>query len=269
MGRVGSLSLAIRHRRDSLMVAVRVVPCLDIREGRVVKGIRFQNLRDAGDPVAHAAFYQQQGADEIVLLDVSATPEDRNHAAETVRQVRSVLSIPLTVGGGVRTTKDASRLLDAGADKVAVNTAAFGRPGLIAELAERFGSQCTILSVDAARTSGGGWEAVVNSGRVRTGVDVVAWCEEAAEFGAGEILLTSWDRDGTREGYDTDLVAAVTEAVKVPVIASGGAATGDHLVKAIEAGASAALVASILHDGKTRVVTLKNELAAAGFEVRP
>ena len=261
--------MALRNGKDLLMVAVRVVPCLDIREGRVVKGIRFQNLRDAGDPVAHAAFYQQQGADEIVLLDVSATPEGRDHAVETVRQVRSTLSVPLSVGGGVRTTVDTSRLLDAGADKVAVNTAAVGRPGLIAELADRFGSQCTILSVDAARTNRGSWEVVVSSGQVRTGADVVSWCRKAAELGAGEILLTSWDRDGTREGYDTDLVAAVTNAVNVPVIASGGAATGSHLVKAVEAGASAVLVASVLHDEETEVGVLKNELAAAGIEVRP
>ncbi|GMQ85778.1 MAG: imidazole glycerol phosphate synthase subunit HisF [Acidimicrobiia bacterium] len=251
------------------MVAVRVVPCLDIRQGRVVKGIRFQNLRDAGDPVAHAAFYQEQGADEIVLLDVSATPEGRSHAVETVRQVRSVLTIPLTVGGGVRTTEDASRLLESGADKVAVNTAAVARPALITELAERFGSQCTVISVDAARAGRNGWQVVVGSGRIRTGTDVVAWCTEATALGAGEILLTSWDRDGTREGYDTDLVAAVARAVAVPVIASGGAATANHLVTAVEAGASAVLVASMLHDGDTRVGVLKSELTAAGVEVRP
>ncbi len=250
------------------MVAVRVIPCLDIRDGRVVKGIRFQQLRDAGDPVASAAIYEQQGGDEIVLLDVSATPEGRAHATETVRSVRSVLSIPLTVGGGVRTPEDAGRLLEAGADKVGVNTAAVNRPDLICELAGRFGAQCTILAVDAASTPAGGWEVVTAGGRIRTGIDVVAWCVEATSLGAGEILLTSWDRDGTREGYDTALVAAVSDAVNVPVIASGGAASPAHLIEAVTAGASAALVASVLHDGDTTVDALKHEMAAAGIEMR-
>jgi imidazole glycerol-phosphate synthase subunit HisF len=250
------------------MLAARVIPCLDIKDGRVVKGVRFQQLRDAGDPVENAAAYEAQGADEIVLLDVSATPEGRGHAVDTVRAVRSVLSIPLTVGGGIRDETDAERLLEAGADKVGINTAAVGRPHLIAEIAQRFGSQCTILSVDAASRASG-WEVVVRSGIERTGLDVVEWCRKATALGAGEILLTSWDRDGTRDGYDIDLVAAVAEAVSVPVIASGGAAGPEHLVAALRAGASAALVASILHDGDTTVVDLKMGLSRAGIMVRP
>jgi len=250
------------------MLAARVIPCLDIKDGRVVKGVRFQQLRDAGDPVENAAAYEEQGADEIILLDVSATPEGRGNAVETVRAVRSVLSIPLTVGGGVRRESDAGRLLDAGADKVGINTAAVSRPDLITEIAQRFGSQCTVLAVDAAMRSTGSWEVVVQSGSDRTGLDVVEWCRKATALGAGEILLTSWDRDGTRDGYDVELVAAVADAVTVPVIASGGAARSEHLVAALRAGASAALVASILHDGDTTVADLKLGLSRAGIMVR-
>ncbi|MEX2624378.1 MAG: imidazole glycerol phosphate synthase subunit HisF [Acidimicrobiia bacterium] len=250
------------------MLAARVIPCLDIKDGRVVKGVRFQELRDAGDPVKNAAAYQEQGADEIILLDVSATPEGRANAVETVQAVRSVLSIPLTVGGGVRHESDAGRLLDAGADKVAVNTAAVSRPDLVAEIASRFGSQCTVVAVDAASRPSGGWEVVVQSGSDRTGLDAVEWCRTATTLGAGEILLTSWDRDGTRDGYDVDLIAAVASSVTVPVIASGGAARFEHLVAAIRAGASAALVASILHDGDTTVADLKLGLSRAGITVR-
>jgi len=250
------------------MLAARVIPCLDVKDGRVVKGVRFQELRDAGDPVENAAAYEAQGADEIVILDVSATPEGRGHAVETVRAVRSVLSIPLTVGGGVRKESDAGRLLDAGADKVGVNTAAVSRSDLVAEIAQRFGSQCTVIAVDAAARPPGGWEVVVQSGAKRTGLDVVEWCRKATALGAGEILLTSWDRDGTRDGYDVDLIAAVAGAVTVPVIASGGAARSEHLVAALRAGASAALVASILHDGDTTVADLKLGLSRAGIMVR-
>ena len=187
-----------------MSLASRVIPCLDIKDGRVVKGIRFQGLRDAGDPAVCATLYEKQGGDEIVLLDVSATPEGRGHAVDTVRDVRAVLSIPLTVGGGVRRVDDAGRLLEAGADKIGVNTAAVARPALIGEIAERFGTQCTVLAVDAA-ASATGWEVVVESGRTRTGIDVVEWCRKATAMGAGEILLTSWDRDGTRLGYDARL----------------------------------------------------------------
>jgi imidazoleglycerol phosphate synthase cyclase subunit len=251
-----------------MTLASRVIPCLDIKDGRVVKGVKFQGLRDAGDPVECARLYESQGADEIVLLDVSATPEGRGHALETVRAVRSVLSIPLSVGGGVRAADDAGRLLEAGADKVGINTAAVTRPALVGEIAERFGTQCTVLAVDAAADSDG-WEVVVESGRKRTGLDVVEWCRKAVATGAGEILLTSWDRDGTRSGYDLDLTSAVASAVTVPVIASGGADGPEHLVEAIGAGASAALIASILHDGDTTVGALKRAMSQAGIVVRP
>jgi len=249
-------------------LANRVIPCLDIDAGRVVKGVRFSGLRDAGDPVECAVAYQEQGADELVLLDVSATPEARDNNLDTVAAVREVLSIPLTVGGGVRSAEDASRLLEAGADKVGVNTAAVLRPELIAEMKDIFGAQCTILAVDAA-AKGEGWEVVVKSGKERTGLDVVDWCRQATALGAGEILLTSWDRDGTGEGYDLDLLIAVSGAVDVPVIASGGASGHEHMAAAIRAGASAALIASILHDGITTVGDLKQGLAAAGIEIRP
>jgi cyclase len=251
------------------MAAPRLIPCLDVKDGRVVKGIRFQDLRDAGDPVTQASTYQQQGADEIVILDVSATPEGRGHAVETTSSVRRVLSIPLTVGGGIRKVEDAAVLLEAGADKVAINTAAVQRPELIDELARRFGSQCTVLAVDAARLADGGWEVVVNGGRTRTGSDVERWVRSAAAHGAGEVLLTSWDRDGTRSGYDLELVEAVTTAINIPVIASGGADNADHLEEAISSGATAVLIASILHDGVTTVGSLKRQLIANGTAVRP
>lgn len=250
------------------MLVPRVIPCLDVDAGRVVKGVRFQGLRDAGDPVECASAYEAQGADEIVILDVSATPESRANATEVVAAVRAAISIPLTVGGGVRSVGDASRLLEAGADKVAVNTAAVARPELIAEMSAIFGAQCTVVAVDAAHR-GGGWEVVVHSGKERTGQDAVEWCRRAVDLGAGEILLTSWDRDGTRLGYDIELVEAVSAAVRIPVIASGGADGAPHLVAAVEAGASAVLVASILHDGETTVGELKSGLAVGGVEVRP
>jgi cyclase len=250
------------------MLATRVIPCLDIRDGRVVKGVRFQGLRDAGDPVERAGHYERTGADELVILDVSATPEGRGHAVETTRAVRRVLGIPLTVGGGVRHPDDAGRLLDAGADKVGVNTAAVHDPGLLTAIADRFGAQCTVLALDAARKPDGGWDVVIQSGRTRMGWDAIAWAREAQERGAGEILLTSWDQDGTREGYDTDLLAAVRAAVHIPVIASGGAAHAAHLLAAVRAGADAVLAASIFHDGETTCTDVKRELAAAGVVLR-
>jgi cyclase len=250
------------------MLTVRVIPCLDVRDGRVVKGIQFQGLVDAGDPAERAAAYEAQGADELVILDVSATPEGRGHAVDTVRHVREVLRIPLTVGGGVRRVEDAARLLDAGADKVSVNTAAVDRPEILVELATRFGSQCTVLAVDAAQRADGSFEVVTHSGTNRTGIDVVQWARDGVARGAGEILLTSWDRDGTKSGYDTVLLRAVSDAVRVPVIASGGAASADHLVEALAAGASAVLAASIFHYGETTVADVKRELAKAGLEVR-
>ncbi len=251
-----------------MTLAARIIPCLDVRAGRVVKGVRFQGLRDAGDPAELAAAYEAQGADEIVLLDVSATPDGRATARDTVRRARAALSVPLTVGGGVRAVDDAAALLEAGADKVGVNTAAVRRPALLGELAERFGRQCTVLALDAAALPGGGWELVILSGRERTGRDAVAWAAEAAAAGAGEILLTSWDRDGTRSGYDLELLAAVSAAVEVPVIASGGASRPEHLVAAVRAGADAVLAASIFHFRETTVGSLKAAMAEAGLEVR-
>ncbi|MGE0712354.1 MAG: imidazole glycerol phosphate synthase subunit HisF [Planctomycetota bacterium] len=251
-------------------LAPRVIPCLDVAEGRVVKGVRFQGLRDAGDPVAQALAYQAQGADELVLLDVSATPEGRRTARHTVAAVREVLGIPLTVGGGVRAVEDAGGLLEAGADKVGVNTAAVADPSLLTRLADAFGAQCTVLSLDAASRQGGdGWEVVVRSGRERTGRCAVDWAREATERGAGEVLLTSWDRDGTQQGYDLPLVSAVGGAVTVPVIASGGARTPEDLAAALRAGADAVLAASIFHDGLITVTELKHALAALGVPVRP
>lgn len=256
------------------MLSVRVIPCLDVKDGRVVKGVKFANLRDAGDPAALAGAYEEQGADELVILDVSATPEGRKTAAVTVQAVRSRISIPLTVGGGVRTTEDAARLLDAGADKVGVNTAAVDRPEILSELAERFGSQCAVLALDAALRVHGPmgvespWEVVTRSGKHRTGKDAVAWAVEAAERGAGEILLTSFDRDGTRSGYDLAQLGAIARAVRVPVIASGGAATAEHLAEAVRAGADAVLAASIFHDGVFTVRDVKLKLRDAGVRVR-
>lgn len=249
------------------MLTRRIIPCLDVRAGRVVKGIRFAGLRDAGDPAELAAAYAAQGADELVVLDVAATPELRGTRLDTVRAVRAGLAIPLTVGGGLRTVADAEALLAAGADKVAVNTAAVRRPALLAELAERFGRQCVVLALDAAEADG--WEVVVTSGSERTGIDAVAWAREAIALGAGEILLTSWDRDGTRAGYDLSLIRAVSAAVTVPVIASGGAATAVHLAAALDAGADAVLAASMFHDRDTTVERVKSRLAALGVPVRP
>ena len=249
----------------------RIIPCLDVRDGRVVKGVRFQNLRDAGDPVECAREYEMQGADELVILDVSATAEGRRAALDTVRAVRETISIPLTVGGGVRGRDDACALLDAGADKVSVNTAAVADPGLLGTLCEDFGRQCTILAIDAARSdrAAGGFEVVTHAGTKKTGIDAVEWAREAVRRGAGEILLTSFDRDGTRSGYDLDLLRAITSAVTVPVIASGGAAHAQHLAKAIESGADAVLAASIFHDRQTTVEAIKAELKGLGCATRP
>ena len=252
------------------MLTRRLIPCLDVRDGRVVKGVKFQNLRDAGDPVERALAYAEAGADELVVLDVSATPEGRGTALRTVAAVREVLPVPLTVGGGVRTLEDAAALLRAGADKVGINTAAFEDPSLLTAVAEQLGRQCTVVSVDAARrTNGDGWEVVTRSGTRRTGRDALEWAAEAVDRGAGEILLTSWDRDGTREGYDTDLVSAITGRVNVPVIASGGADGPDHMLAALRAGACAVLAASIFHEKDTTISALKTFLADAGMEVRP
>ena len=246
---------------------VRIIPCLDLREGRVVKGVRFQGLRDAGDPCELAARYEREGADELVVLDVSATPEGRRTAAGTVRAVRRRLSIPLTVGGGVRGVEDARRLLDAGADKVSVNSAAVKDPGLLGAMAERFGRQCTVLSIDASR-AGAGHEVRIASGAERTGLDALEWAARGVALGAGEVLLTSWDRDGTRKGYDLDLVGAVCARVPVPVVASGGASEPAHLAEAARRGAKGLLAASIFHYREHSVASTKAYLEAQGIEVR-
>jgi len=253
------------------MLMRRIIPCLDVRDGRVVKGVRFQGLRDAGDPAELAARYEAEGADEITLLDISATPEARETAAATVAKVRRALSIPLTVGGGVRSAEDAARLLGAGADKVGINTAAVLRPDLIRECADRFGSQCIVVAVDAAGVPGEGarWQVVTRSGAQRTPLDAVEWAGRAASLGTGEVLLTSWDRDGTRSGYDLELTRAIAAAVGVPVIASGGAAGPEHLLGAFRAGADAVLAASIFHDGEFTVRAVKQFLLERGVEVRP
>lgn len=245
----------------------RVIPCLDTRDGRVVKGVRFERLRDAGSPVELAARYQGEGADELVLLDVSATTEERTHALATIRALRRILSIPLTVGGGVRSATDASALLDAGADRVAVNTAAFRSPSLISDLTRQFGRQCVVLSVDATALAGG-WQVVVRAGTEPTAHDAVDWAAEGESLGAGEILLTSVDRDGTQSGYDLELLTAVSQRVRVPVVASGGARSGTDLLAAFRAGADAVLAASIFHDGIASIAEVKATLAGAGIGVR-
>jgi imidazoleglycerol phosphate synthase cyclase subunit len=250
------------------MLTVRIIPCLDVRDGRVVKGVRFQGLKDAGSPHDLAEAYERQGADEITLLDVSATPQGRSTAVETVRNVRSRLCLPLTVGGGVRTTSDAAALLEAGADKVSVNTAAVERPQLLDEMASIFGRQCTVLAIDAAAVPQGGYEVLTLSGRRRTGLDAVAWAKEAVSRGAGEILLTSWDRDGTKTGYDLELISGISKAVEVPIVASGGAATPKHMAEAVRAGAGAVLAASIFHYGEYTVMDLKIALSKNNVEVR-
>ena len=251
------------------MLLKRIIPCLDVQDGRVVKGVGFQSLRDAGDPVFQAARYDAEGADEIVVLDVSATVEGRSTMIETIRAVREVISIPLVAGGGVRSIEDAARLLESGADKVSINSAAVRRPELIAELSERFGRQCVVVAIDSTRRNDGGWEVVVDGGRTSTGIDVIDWALRSVELGAGEMLLTSRDRDGTGLGYDLDLVRGVTESVSVPVIASGGARTASDLESAFEAGATGALLAGVLHDRITSITSLRLELAALGRELRP
>ena len=277
------------------MLPVRIIPCLDVRDGRVVKGVRFRGLTDQGDPAALARAYEEQGADEVVVLDVTATPEARGTRLDTVRAVRARLSVPLTVGGGICGVGDAAALLEAGADKVAVNTAALRRPGLLSDLAGRFGSQCVVVSIDALRLQGagragrassgaarramrwpvgtvegvGGYEVVVRSGTERLAIDAIGWARRAVELGAGEILLTSIDRDGTRSGYELQLLGAVRSAVRVPIVASGGADSPEHMADAVAAGADAVLAASIFHQRNWTVGRVKNALAKLGVPVRP
>jgi len=271
----------------------RVIPCLDVNAGRVVKGVEFVDIRDAGDPVELAAHYDRAGADEVVFLDITATHEKRDTIAKLARATADEVFVPFTIGGGIRSVEDAQAVLDAGADKVSVNSAALQRPQLLNELAEVFGAQCVVLAIDARRVLSQGaysdgytanekgntpqaadtfpaqsWEAYLAGGRTPTGRDVVAWAKEAVERGAGEILLTSMDRDGTSDGYDLPLTRAVSDAVGVPVIASGGAGELDHLVQALQAGADAVLCASIFHYGRHTVAEAKAHLAAAGIPVR-
>jgi len=247
----------------------RVIPCMDVDAGRVVKGTRFLDIRDAGDPVELAAFYDAQGADELVFLDITATSDKRGTVVELARRAADEVFVPFTIGGGVREVADAQAVLDAGADKVSVNSAALARPELLDELAEVFGAQCVVLAIDAkAAGEDESWEAYVAGGREPTGRDAVQWAREAVERGAGEILLTSMDRDGTNEGYDLPLTSAVSEAVDVPVIASGGAGKLDHLVEALQAGADAVLCASIFHYNQHTVAEAKAHLVAAGIPVR-
>jgi cyclase len=254
-------------------LSVRVIPCLDVDAGRVVKGINFENLRDAGDPVEMARVYDAEGADELTFLDITASSGNRETTYDVVRRTAEQVFIPLTVGGGVRSTEDVDRLLRAGADKVGVNTAAIARPELIGEISERFGSQVLVLSVDARRcpegtTTPSGFEVTTHGGRRGTGIDAVAWATRAAKLGAGEILLNSMDADGTRDGYDTEMISAVREHVGVPVIASGGAGRLDHFPRAVAAGADAVLAASVFHFGDLRIGQVKDTLRAAGHPVR-
>ncbi|MDA8369828.1 MAG: imidazole glycerol phosphate synthase subunit HisF [Nocardiopsaceae bacterium] len=256
-----------------MSLAVRVIPCLDVDAGRVVKGVNFQNLRDAGDPVELAARYGADGADELTFLDVTASSGDRETTYDVVRRTAEQVCIPLTVGGGVRTPDDVDRLLRAGADKVGVNTAAVARPELIREIAERFGSQVLVLSADVRRTASGastasGFEVTTHGGRRGTGIDAVEWAERTAELGAGEILLNSMDADGTKAGFDLDLIRAVRAVVDIPVIASGGAGAVGHFPPAIEAGADAVLAASVFHFGEFTITDVKAELRAHGHPVR-
>jgi cyclase len=245
----------------------RVIPCMDVDGGRVVKGTRFIDIRDAGDPVELAAFYDREGADELIFLDITATSDKRSTVVELARRAADDVFVPFTIGGGVRERADAQAVLDAGADKVAVNSAAVARPELIGELAGVFGAQCVVLAIDAKR-AGTSWEVHVAGGRTPTGRDAVAWAREGVERGAGEILLTSMDRDGTQDGYDLELTRAIAEAVDVPVIASGGVGGPEHMVAGFGAGADAALAASIFHYGQYSVGEVKAVLDAAGVPVR-
>lgn len=256
-----------------MSLAVRVIPCLDVDAGRVVKGVNFRNLRDAGDPVEMAKVYDAEGADELTFLDITASSGNRETTYDVVRRTAEQVFIPLTVGGGVRTAEDVDRLLRAGADKVGVNTAAIARPELISEIAERFGSQVLVLSVDARRCppgakTGSGFEVTTHGGRRGTGMDAVEWAHRAAELGAGEILLNSMDADGTKNGYDTAMIEAVRARVTVPVIASGGAGRAEDFPPAIASGADAVLAASVFHFGTLRIGQVKEALRRAGHPVR-
>lgn len=251
------------------MLAKRIIPCLDVRDGRVVKGVNFVNIRDAGDPVELAKYYSDQGADEIVFLDITATSDARDTVADVVERTASQVFVPLTVGGGIRTLEDFQRLLRAGADKISVNSAAVARPELISEAAERFGSQCVVLAVDARSRGDGTWEVVVAGGRKPTGIDLIQWVKKAEKLGAGEILLTSMDADGTKAGFDLAMTKAVTDAVSIPVIASGGCGSLAHFAEVFEkTNCDAALAASLFHFGELTVPQVKDYLREQGIPVR-
>ena len=258
-----------------MSVAVRSIPCLDVDNGRVVKGVNFQNLRDAGDPVELAARYDAEGADELTFLDVSASKAGRGTMLDVVRRTAEQVFIPLTVGGGVRSVEDVDQLLRAGADKESVNTSAIARPELLRELSERFGAQCIVLSVDARRATGpdadampSGFEVTTHGGSRSAGIDAIKWARTGEELGVGEILLNSMDGDGTKEGFDLELIRKVREAVHLPIIASGGAGTVEHFPPAVAAGADAALAATIFHFGEVAITDCKHAIADAGYEVR-
>ena len=251
------------------MLAKRIIPCLDVRDGRVVKGVNFVNIRDAGDPVELAKFYSDQGADEIVFLDITATSDARDTVADVVERTAARVFVPLTVGGGIRTLDDFQRLLRAGADKISVNSAAVKDPKLISQAAERFGSQCVVLAIDARLRPEGWYEVVVAGGRTPTGIDAIQWAKEGQRLGAGEILLTSMDADGTKAGFDLDMTRAVTQAVSIPVIASGGCGSLEHFAQVFEAtGCDAALAASLFHFGELTVPQVKEYLAGRNIPVR-
>ena len=251
------------------MFTKRIIPCLDVNKGRVVKGVNFVNLKDAGDPVEIARAYDSAGADELVFLDITASCEERDTVADMVRAVASSVFIPFTVGGGIRTVEDFKRLLREGADKISVNSAAIDRPELISEAAEKFGSQCVVVAIDARRRPEGGWNIYKHGGRLDTGLDAIEWAKKAEALGAGEILLTSMDCDGTKAGYDIELTRAVAEAVSIPVIASGGAGTLEHFYEALsEGGADAVLAASLFHYKELEISQVKDYLAEKGISVR-